>query len=463
LTKSEEKAALIGAALALTVMVILAIFLIFVTKSNRKRKQAEIELKAHKESILKLNSELEIRIAERTVELSQARDDAEAANQAKSSFLANMSHELRTPLNGIMGMTELVLGKVDDPTIRARLGKIKKSSHNLLKVINDILDISKIEANHMVLEQTNFRMPDILANLVAQISFSTELKNLHLKVKLDPGFPQAVFRGDPTRLGQILLNLASNAVKFTEQGSVTIHVSVVEDRGDDVMVRFEVEDTGIGISAEARKRLFANFEQADNSTTRKFGGTGLGLAISKKLAELMGGQIGLQSTLGEGSQFWFTACLGRVADADASSAAVFDQTKNVREKIRAQFTGTRVLLAEDEPINQEVSAGLLKSVGLAVDIAADGVIAVDYARSNAYALILMDMQMPNLNGVDATRAIRQLPGYEEIPILAMTANAFDDDRKTCLNAGMNDHLGKPVDPDHMFQVLLNWLSWTPED
>jgi signal transduction histidine kinase/ActR/RegA family two-component response regulator len=419
----------------------------------------QIELEMQNEALRQMadsNGHLEEMVGERTSELAAARDFAEAANRAKSSFLANMSHELRTPMSAIIGMTELSMRSTTDPKLLNQLSKVKRASMYLLDVINDILDISKIDANRLELENMRFRLGNVLEDISSMIADRVSERGLVFHLEIAPDLAWQPLQGDPMRLSQILLNLIGNALKFTAQGTITVRALLAENNPDDVVLRFEVEDTGIGISPENQKRVFSAFEQADTSTTRKYGGTGLGLAISKQLVQLMGGEIGVNSTMGEGSIFWVTArFLKDHCDVDAGQ----DQQFNLAEaELRTRYSHCRILLAEDEPINQEVSQGLLEEVGLKVDLAVDGLHALEMAKAKTYDLILMDMQMPQMNGIDATRAIRALPEYANIPILAMTANAFGEDRKHCLEAGMSDHIGKPVDPDLLFETLLKWLS-----
>ncbi|MDD2741398.1 MAG: ATP-binding protein [Rhodocyclaceae bacterium] len=412
-------------------------------------KRSQAELQTHRDH-------LEMLVAERTIELLHAKAVAEAASRAKSTFLANMSHELRTPMNGIMGMIDLVWRKMSDPRGKDQLAKAKQSSQHLLNLINDILDISKIEAERLTLEKTEFKFDDVLANLSTLLGHKACDKGLQFHIDGNPAIASQTLLGDPMRIGQILLNLTANAIKFTEHGAISVRVSVIEDNPEDILLRCEVVDSGIGISPDDVARLFTAFEQADDSTTRKYGGTGLGLAISKRLALLMNGDIGVSSQR-DGSTFWFTARLGKVSEKSAHPQHLA-QGENAETTLRRKFAGAAVLLVEDDPINREVSSGLLEDVGLDVTLAEDGAIAVAIARTRQFDLILMDMQMPNLNGVDATKVIRADSMNQNTLILAMTANAFEDDRRACLDAGMNDHISKPVAPDRLFETLLHWLE-----
>ncbi len=420
-----------------------------ITRDITERKNAEAELRRHRDHLEEL-------VEQRTAALSIAKEAAEAASRAKSTFLANMSHELRTPMNAIMGMTGLALKQATDPKLRDQLGKVAKASQHLLHVINDILDISKIEAERLTLDEVDFMLATPLDNLSNLALPAAAAKGLTLRIDIAPGLASQPLRGDFLRLGQILLNLTSNAIKFTNQGSVSLDISASQETSTDLLLHCAIRDTGIGISAEDQSRLFQAFEQSDNSMTRKYGGTGLGLAISKRLATLMGGSIGVDSQPGLGSTFWFTARLKKAAASIAAAGQAVDQLPE--ENLKARYAGARILLAEDEPINQEVSRELLESAGLVVDLAEDGVEAVELARRMTYDLILLDLQMPNMNGIEASQIIRTLPGREAVPILALTANAFTGDRQKCLDAGMNDHIGKPVDPEQLFATLFKWLS-----
>ena len=540
------------------------------------------------------NSERKARerqIAAMQHELAQRAAEAEAANRAKSAFLANMSHEIRTPMNAIIGLTHLMARDSRDAQQRDRLAKVDDAAKHLLQVINDILDLSKIEAGKMVLEDTEFALDPLLARALEMVGARAREKGLELVLDTDHLPPR--LRGDPTRLSQALINLLSNAVKFTEHGWVRLRGELLKEDGARLLVRFEVRDTGEGITPERQGRLFSAFEQADSSTTRRHGGTGLGLALTRHLATMMGGSVGVESTPGEGSCFWLTAWLGQAepevepprpvvlnglramliddlpearhaladrlqmlglhtdAMADGVSAlervereinagrpydvvlvdwrmgppdgietlrllhamlgagmppsilvTAFDdapmwqQAREVgcdaillkpitasalhdtlthlmrgsgtsdsqpgaldnadEEQLRRLHAGQRVLLAEDNPINQEVAVELLRSAGLRVETADDGQRAVELALAGRYDLILMDMQMPRLDGLAATREIRARADAQP-PIIAMTANAFGEDRAACLEAGMNDHVAKPVDPSVLYATLLRWL------
>jgi PAS domain S-box-containing protein len=404
-----------------------------------------------------LNESLESRVNQRTRELLTALETAEHAKRSRGEFLAKMSHEIRTPMNAVLGMVYLALQSQPNEQLRNYLDKIRQSSQHLLGIINDILDYSKIDAGKMALEVGDLDLQQLLQHVNHLSEGKAESKGIAIDFTLAEGTPTRL-EGDPLRLGQILINLVDNAIKFTDRGSVKVSVSpqAPDDRQlaqGECMLRFEVADTGLGLSPEQMGRLFQNFEQVDNSITRKYGGTGLGLAISKQLTELMGGQVGVRSVPGEGSVFWFTVRL-RLSSNRAEQAFPTDLEMGEITKL---LVGKRVLVVDDNSLNLEVASGILGDAGLEVDQASNGALALEALGRKNFDCVLMDVHMPVMDGLEATRRIRSDPVLSGLPVIAMTANARHEDHLQCLETGMNDIVVKPFDPHFLFKTLAKWV------
>lgn len=422
---------------------------------NQSLLEMRVEAETAMSRLAEINGQLEELVVIRTAQLDEALKRAQQNSREKSRFLSTMSHELRTPLSAIMGMTSLASRLATNPEQKRYFEIVERSLLDLHGILNDVLDVSRIEAGKIHLKVARLELAGVFEAVEGLMASKASEKGLQLVFELPPQCARLPLMGDDLRLRQVLINLVGNAAKFTEQGSIHVRCMPIKRDDRELLVRFEIEDTGGGISAEDQKRLFIPFEQFEEETTRVHGGSGLGLVISRDLVTAMGGLIGVVSEPGKGSVFWFEVPLKIVSElvAPLSEPGGLDP----EEEIRLGHADRRVLVVEDDSINQEILKVLLERCGLRVDVAGTGSQAFLAARDVRYELILMDLRMPEMDGFQATREIRALPGYRATPIIALTADVFEEPRRLCLEAGMDAHLGKPVEPFLLFATILEWL------
>lgn len=415
-----------------------------------ERKEAQLALEKQKIT-------LEEVVRERTEDLENALDDANRANKAKSQFLANMSHEIRTPMNAIIGMSHLTLQTELNDKQKEFVRIVNYSAENLLRILNDILDFSKIEAGKLEMENINFSLSETVSSVIQLLQVAADKRNIQLVVNLTPGIPDLLI-GDPVRLNQVITNLLGNAIKFSNKKDVvSLDISLIEETADGARLHFEVKDTGIGMSQEKQQRLFEAFIQGDTSTTREYGGTGLGLVISQRIVNMLGGNIVLESEEHVGSNFSFTIELKKQVNHAPDALTAIKKPLDPDTEY-SHLHGKRLLLVEDNEINQELALELLQMQNIEADIAIHGKQALQMLEDKHYDGILMDCQMPVMDGYEATMQIRRIERFKELPILAMTANTMKGDREKVLEVGMNDHIPKPINPQQMFDTISKWIN-----